>query len=919
MDCELQKGFAGVRYGQFQREARGEDRLGMLPDSKLLSHSVKDDEPSFLKAVGSLGAEAWAKRWPRSGSTTRWHALADHSADVAACLEALLNLPVFSSRLATLARRDVLPELWRQRLCVAAFLHDFGKANTRFQHGEGGHIAEATYAVTNLAIRRASELEALSDWGVDVRFLLAVALAHHGAPPEMQGSGHDILSRLWQSTEEYDPIATVATLVTVARAHWPIAFQPGGEPLPPTEGEGGRFWHGFLGLLQLADWIGSDDAEDAFPYANGMAENRVGFARARAGAVLRHSRLDIEELRGAIPPALDFTMLWGFAPHAIQRAAAEAPGPVVIVEAETGSGKTEAALWRFARLLQSGRVDGLYFALPTRVAATAMHRRVQCAADALFGKGSIDVLRALPGDVVAGSARLKVLPEYRVQWTDGPDTPHRRARWAAEHPKRFLAAPIAVGTIDQALLGAVCVKHAQMRSICLSRLLLVVDEVHASDTYMQHLLRVLLDQHRAAGGEALLLSATLGAAARTTLLVGDPREAQRHLPVQDQAQASGVPYPALSFVEAGEVRTEKHTSSGTTKVVEIMPKMIISDAHAIAAAARNAAERGAKVLVLRNLVRDAVATARALHASEPNPALLFCLDDIPTVHHGRFARPDRLRLDAEVERVLGKRREHKGGLVLIGTQTLEQSLDIDADLLITDLAPMDVLLQRIGRLHRHARVRPEGFAQPRVLVLVPETFDASLAVATSNSSQPRSGPHGLGGLVYGNLLSLAATRRAIGDGSVWHIPAMNRALVEAATHPAALAALCAELGREDSRWLKAATADAGTTIAHSKAAEVAAIAWTKPAAMFRLAEEAIGTRLGARDIEVEVDPALPGPFPDSVPITRLLIPAHLHGDRLPNSGSVSFIRTKEGLSFALGDRKFRYTRYGLEAMPRGNS
>lgn len=822
-------------------------------------------------------------------------------------------------RLAKLARRDVIPELWRQRLCVTAFLHDFGKANTRFQQGEGGHIAEATYAVTNPAMQHASGLEALGDWGVDVRFLLAVALAHHGAPPEMQGSAQDILAKLWQPTEEYDPVATVAALVTVARAHWPIAFQAGGEPLPPTEGEGGRFWHGFLGLLQLADWIGSDDAEDAFPYADGAAENRVKFARARASAVLRDSRLDAEDLRGAIAPTLDFKMLWGFTPHAIQRAAAEAPGPVVILEAETGSGKTEAALWRFASLFQSGRVDGLYFALPTRVAATAMHGRVQRAADAMFGKGSIDVLRALPGDVAAGAAKLKVLPEFRVQWTDGPDAPHRRARWAAEHPKRFLAAPIAVGTIDQVLLGAVCVKHAQMRSICLSRLLLVVDEVHASDTYMQQLLRVLLDQHRAAGGEALLLSATLGAAARTMLLVRDPRKAQRHPSVQDPAEASGVPYPAVSFIEADEICTEKHISAGTTKVVEIIPKTMIGDAHAIAAAALKAAESGAKVLVLRNLVRDAVATARALHASGSNPELLFSLDGIPTVHHGRFARPDRLRLDAEVERVLGKRRERQGGLVLIGTQTLEQSLDIDADLLITDLAPMDVLLQRIGRLHRHARARPEGFAQSRAIVLVPETFDASLAATISSLSQPRGGPHGLGGLVYGNLLSLAATRRAIGDGSVWRIPAMNRALVEAATHPAALAALCAELGREDARWLKAATADAGKTIAHSKAAEVAAIAWTKPAAMFRLAEDAIGTRLGARDIEVEIDPALPGPFPGSAPITRLLIPAHLHGDRLPNSGSISCDRTEDGILFALGDRTFCYTRYGLEAIPRGRS
>ncbi len=820
-------------------------------------------------------------------------------------------MPVVSSRLAALARREVLPQEWRPRLCVAAFLHDFGKANTKFQRGEGGHIAEATYPVTNPAMFRACQLEALSDWGVDVRFLLAVTLAHHGEPPELRGSSPGVLAKLWHAKKGYDPVATVAALVAAARVHWPRAFQPVGDRLPPTEGESGRFWHGFLGLLQLADWLGSDDSEDSFPYANGMAEERLTFARARARTVLRGARIDTGELRAAIASSLDFAKLWGFTPHAIQHAAAEAPGPVVVLEAETGSGKTEAALWRFVKLFQSGRVDGLYFALPTRVAATAMHGRVQRAADAVFGAGSVEVVRALPGDVAAGAAKLKVLPEFRVQWTDGPDAPARRARWAAEHPKRFLAAPIAVGTIDQALLGAACVKHAQMRSICLSRLLLVVDEVHASDTYMQHLLRVLLDQHRAAGGEALLLSATLGAAARTALLIGDPQSAQRHPLVQDHAHAAGVAYPALSWTKAGEVRTERHASAGASKMVEVTPKMIIGDPYAIAAAARQAAESGAKVLVVRNLVRDAVATARALHASGPDPALLFRLDGIPTLHHGRFAHPDRLRLDAEVERVLGKRREHQGGLVLIGTQTLEQSLDLDADLLITDLAPMDVLLQRIGRLHRHARARPEEFAQPRVLVLVPESFDASLAVAVSGSGQARSGPHGLGGVVYGNLLSLAATRRAVGEGCVWHIPAMNRALVEAATHPAALAALCDELGREDPRWPKAANAEAGKAIAHGKAAEVATIAWTKPAALFRLAEEAIGTRLGARDIELEVDPVLPGPFPGSAPIARLLLPAHLHRDRLPEPGSVRFVQTEEGISFALGDRAFQYTRYGL--------
>lgn len=867
----------------------------------------------LFDAGGAVQGQAWAKRWPRSGTTVRWHTLMDHSADVAACLEALLALPLVAARLAALGGREALPEAWKQRLCVLAFLHDFGKANHKFQRGEGGHIAEASYPIADPTLRKASGLDALGIWGVDPCFLLAVALGHHGAPPEL--TRDPVIGQHWKTAGGRDPVRDVATMVAAARAQWPEAFQPGSEPMPPPQGEAGRFWHGLLGLLQLADWLGSDDAEDAFPYANGHGTDRLTFARARAATVLAATGLDPASLRAAIGGGVDFGQTFGFEPHAIQRAASDVPGPVVVLESETGSGKTEAALWRFAMLFQNGKVDGLYFALPTRVAASAMHGRVQRAADALFGKRAVEVLRALPGDVAAGTERLKLLPGYEVQWTDGPDAPARRARWAAEHPKRFLAAPVAVGTIDQALLGAVCVKHAQMRSICLSRLLLVVDEVHASDTYMQHLLRVLLDQHRAAGGEALLLSATLGAAARTTLLLGDPRRAAGQDVVQDQARAADVAYPALSWIEAGAVRTAAHAGGGTSKAVQVTPETIIGEPGAVAAKALHAAQAGARVLVVRNRVRDAVATARALHALNPDPRLLFQLDGVPTLHHGRFARPDRIRLDAEVERGFGKQRRQAGGLVLIGTQTLEQSLDIDADLLITDLAPIDVLLQRIGRLHRHARARPERFSAPQAVVLVPKNFDASLAAAVAPGGHVRSGPHGLGGVVYGNLLSLAATRRAIGEGLVWRIPAMNRALVEGATHPAALAALGAELTGQDPRWSDAAIAQAGSAIAQNKAAEMAAIGWTKPAASFRLAEEAVGTRLGARDFELEVNPALEGPFRGSAPISRLVLPAHLMRGPMPDPNSVQFCRSGDGFSFTLGDRGFSYSRYGLEPAP----
>ncbi|PNE11407.1 MAG: hypothetical protein CR217_08980 [Beijerinckiaceae bacterium] len=314
------------------------------------------------------------------------------------------------------------------------------------------------------------------------------------------------------------------------------------------------------------------------------------------------------------------------------------------------------------------------------------------------------------------------------------------------------------------------------------------------------------------------------------------------------------------------------------------------------------------MLIVRNLVRDAVATACALHVLAPDHPALFRLDGVATLHHGRFARVDRRRLDGAVEREIGHERP-AGPLVLIGTQTLEQSLDIDADLLITDLAPMDVLLQRIGRLHRHDRdgQRPKGFDAAKAIVLTPFDFDASLAAVTRD----RNGPHGLGGLVYGNLVSLAATRERIGGGAAWTIPSMNRELVEAATHPVTLEALKDRLASRDERWEEIWRKTLGTRYAQGQAADLATIDWKQPVSDFRIAEDCIGTRLGLGDIEIALPPQR-GPFSNSPPIERIVIPAHLIGGVRADAEPVDILQEDDGFSFRLSDRTFSYRRYGLE-------
>ena len=399
---------------------------------------------------------------------------------------------------------------------------------------------------------------------------------------------------------------------------------------------------------------------------------------------------------------------------------AEECGSISILEEETGGGKTEAALARFVKLFETGLVDGLYFALPTRTAATQIHRRVQAAVSRAFWTRR-RWCSPVPGYLMVDDVSGERLAPFDVLWNDSDAERFRYRGWAAENAKRYLSGAVVVGTIDQVLLSSLMVSHAHLRATALLRHLLVVDEVHASDAYMGRILEHVLQRHRAAGGHALLLSATLAGEARFRLLnPGVPsarpglQEAKRKsypLLSHRGAEARGIPVPPAGRNPSS--RRRRQTRDEPTGSREAM--------------ALDAAAQGAKVLVIRNTVTDCVATQLALEtaaAASDRTQLLFACQHVPAPHHSRFARADRAALDAALEARLGRTRPD-GGCVVVATQTVQQSLDIDADLLLSDLCPSDVLLQRMGRLHRHARPRPESFGTPETLVLVPDRIWAS--------------------------------------------------------------------------------------------------------------------------------------------------------------------------------------------------
>jgi CRISPR-associated endonuclease/helicase Cas3 len=493
-----------------------------------------------------------------------------------------------------------------------------------------------------------------------------------------------------------------------------------------------------------------------------------------------------------------------------------------------------------------------------------------------------------------GDAEGTRLPNFRVQWSDRETEDRRSARWAAEQPKRYMAAGFSVGTIDQALLGALAVKHAHLRAACLVRHLLVIDEVHSSDAYMTTLAERLMTLFRASGGHVLLMSATVGAGTRERLVHG-----RKSAPVL--AAAIATPYPRITSSHAAPVDI---ASEGPGKTVAIEPIPLIDRPEAVAALAAEAVGAGARVLVLRNTVTAAIATQEGLEALLP-PAhdAFFRVGEVRTLHHGRFAAEDRRLLDVAVEGRFGKT-AGSGPALIVATQTLEQSLDVDADLLITDLAPIDVLLQRIGRLHRHShRVRPEGFAEARCIVLLPEADDL---VSFLHRARHGIGPE----RAYDNVLAVEATRQMVAEAPHWTIPADNRRLVEEGTHDERLRRLADQLGAQ---WAKHWGAYFGGEIGARAQARDNSINYNKP---FRDTEwppaaEKLATRLGAQDLLLPLEPALRSPFGQM--LERLKLPRWMAPKKLPAEIPSAIV---SGDFMQFGGSTYRYDRFGLQLMER---
>jgi CRISPR-associated endonuclease/helicase Cas3 len=686
--------------------------------------------------------EFWGKARPAvGGEGASWHPVAYHLLDVAACADALLR-----SRAVTSARASWLlgmPESEAHALLVAMIaLHDLGKFAPRFQQiatPEGWEwptslvgvdvtrLEPSRHTADGLLLWRDPAFDAVRHriWPHGSRVMEALecaVFAHHGRPVESP----------MDHTQTRFPVGAVAAALHCAQVVLDRVLPAPLNIAPPSlrRIQIASWW--VAGFVTIADWIGSRTTW--FPYRQPIADDDglVAYwaeAQAKAAVAVRSAGMD------ALLPASArtfFELTGKQSPTPVQEWALQVPlpdGPLLaVVEDATGAGKTEAAHVLVNRLLASGRASGAYWAMPTQATANAMYERQRVAIASLF-RADGDRLPSL----TLGHGQAALHADYRAtvltdRSTDlqayAPGESHEQregdqpatvacSAFLADDRRAALLADLGAGTVDQALLGVLPTRFNAVRLFALAEKVLVLDEVHAFDAYMTAETRDLLRFHSALGGSAILLSATLPEETRRTL-EDAWRAPDLDGPTVNAVPSKNSPYPMATMLSSKEGGIRHDSPSAAPWTIRRVPTRPVHTLDAAYTHVLHVAERGGAVVWIRNTVDECVAAADTLRARGAEPI----------VFHARYAQGDRQRTELEVMQRFGPSSTPalRSGSVLVATQVVEQSLDLDFDGMVSDLAPIDLLVQRAGRLWRHAHrdasERPSGIER-ELLVLCP--------------------------------------------------------------------------------------------------------------------------------------------------------------------------------------------------------
>jgi CRISPR-associated endonuclease/helicase Cas3 len=638
--------------------------------------------------------------WAKSGDNGG-HGLLAHLLDVAAVAETILRFEPEATRRMVGEAFGLLADESARWVAALVGLHDFGKATPGFQNkwadgaqrvaDQGMPFDAKALKYGNHSLSTAAlltpELERLTGtaylWCLHV--VQAIA-AHHGY--------HFLAEELDSGRPRHEGAQWPEARGEILRAYW-ATLAPAGQPraealtLPVVN------W--LAGLTSAADWIASNpewfalgercgDLAAYYQDAQGLAEAallRIGWNRHRP---LLGEPAGVEQLLARI------VQRSGVQPRPLQQGGDEllmaASGPaLLLVEAPMGEGKTELAFLAHLRLQAANQHRGLFVALPTQATGNALFRRAETFLRA-FAPGALDLQL-----VHCGAAMSEDLAALR----DIDHSQHETlsaSEWFGQR-RRPLLSPYGVGMVDQALYAVLNVKHHFVRMWGLSNRVVVLDEVHAYDTYTSGLIATLLRWLKALRCSVVLMSATLPRARCCELLAA--------WGVDDPPPASA--YPRLVLADDRGARG-MHVAARPLAPIEL--RGVGSEIESLAEAALASLTGGGCGAVIVNTVARAqglfLAMKKRLALADVNGATLL-------LFHAQFPADERSELEKRVLSLFGPAGDRPQRALLVATQVVEQSLDIDFDFMLSDLAPVDLLLQRAGRLHRHVRSRPSAHAE----------------------------------------------------------------------------------------------------------------------------------------------------------------------------------------------------------------
>lgn len=660
----------------------------------------------------------WGKTDPEAQT---WLPLVTHLEDVAAMATLIWDGFLPSSIRRTLSRLVGLSEQEVRTLYVFfAATHDLGKASPTFSH-QGRLLVPALDAVMVKAGLRTTSVEhirhevvsqfAITEW-LTSRFTIhrskaqawgAILAGHHGrypSQPDLQRAEtepHVIGIGVWADvrTEILGRMAERAGLDTLPTG-W-------ADREVPVEAQAL-----LTAAVVVADWLGSDS--DRFPFGDDATSHERA-ARAFADLKLPPPWHPTEPQDD--PDALlhaRFPHLAEAPSRPIQGALVEASrtstnAPLLIVEAPMGVGKTEAALLAAEVLAARFGQGGVFIGLPTMATANPMFARALDWLGKAIGPEDASVAlahgKAGLNDRYTGlRAKMRLSRIY-----DDDAAPHALSgrvvadAWLSGRRRAGLASFV-VGTVDQALFGALKAKHVALRHLGLAGKVVVIDEVHAADTYMREYLKRVLMWLSAYGTPVILMSATLPPAQRDAYLAAYARGGgDRSKPTSCPADT----YPRITRYDGQltEVQVEPDAATSTVTLHRI-PDAPETTGDLLATLLTD----GGCAAVICNTVARAQQTYEVLAERFGAEVVLA---------HSRFLAPDRARREQRLVNQLGRDGDRPHRVIVVGTQVLEQSLDVDFDVMISDLAPIDLVLQRMGRLHRHERDRrPTRVAEPNL-------------------------------------------------------------------------------------------------------------------------------------------------------------------------------------------------------------